>query len=121
MVSRWGTKRLPASAETAIHAMFLAELSRIVVDGEQYFRSAQDAARYVERNVLPFHKWWDFETFFSCSPKPLGFFDSRSQQYPQNTLSLFWASEAFRILYEITGTAAIGEQSLALTDYLCLF
>lgn len=121
MASRWGTKRLPASAETAIHAMFLAELSRIVVDGEQYFRAAQDAARYVERNVLPFHKWWDFETFFSCSPKPLDFFDSRSQQYPQNTLSLFWASEAFRILYEITGTAAIGEQSLALTDYLCLF
>jgi hypothetical protein len=110
MIDSWGVDRL-----------FLAELSRIVVDGERYFHAAQDAARFVERNVIPLHKWFDYETFFSCSPKPLDFFDSRTQQYPQNTLTIYWAAEAFRILYQITGTAAIGEQSVALTDYLCLY
>ena len=118
---RWGTERLPTSAESAAEVLFLAELSRTVPDGEQYLERALQGARFLERTVIPEHKWFDWETYFSCSPKPLDFYDSRSCQHPQNTMSLYWAAEAFRVLYEIVGTASIGEQALTLLDYLCLY
>jgi len=117
----WGTDRLPACAESATNALFLAELSRALPDGGRYLDAALRGARFLEEQVIPEHKWFDYETFFSCSPKPIDFYDSRTQQHPQNTLSLFWASECFRVLHEITGDRKHGDQAMSLVDYLCLY
>ena len=123
MVHEWGTARLASSAETATSALFLAELSRCV-DGslaEQFLDAAKRAAEFLSSEVIPRHKWLDFETFFSCSPKPLDFYDRRTHQHPQNTLSLYWAAEAFRVLAQITGGLGYREQAISLMDYLCLY
>jgi len=121
MVQHWGTKHLPTSAESAMDALFLAEMSRLVPNGRRYLDAAVRGATFLEEQVIPRHKWFDWETFFSCSPKPLDFYDGRTQQHPQNTMSLYWASECFRVLYEIIDIASHGEQAMSLMDYLCLY
>jgi hypothetical protein len=121
MIDKWDTRRLPASAEVAGSVLFLAELSRAVPDGKCYLDAAMRGERYLEREVIPEHRWFDYETFFSCSPKPIDFYDARSQQHPQNTMSLYWASEAFRVLADITDDKRLGDISGSLVDYLCLY
>ncbi len=117
----WDTKRLSSSAESAASVLFLAEFSRNVEDGDRYREAALAGATFLEQQVIPEHRWFDWETFFSCSPKAIGFYDERTMQHPQNAMSLFFAAEAFRVLYEITGTATIGEQAVSLMDYVCLY
>ncbi len=123
MVRHWGTDRPERSAASAASALFLAELSRCV-DGaraERYLSAARRGARFILEWAVPEHRWLDYETCFSCSPKPLDFYDRRSHQYPQNTLSLYWAAEAFRVLAEITREERDIEMAVSLTDYLCLY
>ncbi|HEX9655537.1 MAG TPA: hypothetical protein VGB89_01325, partial [Bacteroidota bacterium] len=65
---------LEENAETAGAALFLAELySR--TEKQRYLLAAEKAMDYIVRSILPENKWFDFETFFSCSRKPVGFFD----------------------------------------------
>ena len=73
------------------------------------------------RAIFPERKWFDYETFFSCSRKPLGFFDSYTQQNPQNTLSMQQAAEACYALYAITGKQHYKTHGVEIMDYLCLY
>jgi hypothetical protein len=64
------------------------------------------AATFLEREVVPAQRYYDFETFFSCSPKAclqrngviddLRMWDMHSMQAPQNTLCMQWSAEALR-------------------------
>lgn len=108
------------NAETAGAALFLAELySR--TGKEEYLLAAKKAMQYIFISILPEHKWYDFETFFSCSRKPVGFFDTYTQQHPQNTLSMFMAAEAWYTLYRLTSEARYKQTGTAILDYLCLY
>jgi hypothetical protein len=108
------------NAETAGAALFLAELYART-DQTKYLDASIRAMRYIFKEIVPEHKWFDFETFFSCSRKPVGFFDSYTQQHPQNTLSLFQAIEASHRLYQITDDRVYHEYGTALLDYLLLY
>lgn len=108
------------NAETAGAAFFLAEYYRRTGQ-RKYLSAAEQAMQYITTAILPEHKWFDYETFFSCSRKPLGFFDSYTGQHPQNTLSMHQAAEAFLSLYELTGKEEYKEQGIATMDYLCLY
>jgi len=108
------------NAETAGAALFLAELYDRTKE-KSYLESAQRAMEYVNREIVPERKWFDFETFFSCSRKPLDFYDAFTQQYPQNTLSMHQAAEASLSLYRITGEERYRRLGLHLIDYLCLY
>lgn len=77
--------------------------------------------QYIFTSILPQRKWFDHETFFSCSRKPLGFFDRYTQQNPQNTLSMHQAAEACYELFKLTGKQEYRERGLEIMDYLCLF
>ncbi|MCX6132241.1 MAG: hypothetical protein NTU47_00395 [Ignavibacteriales bacterium] len=108
------------NAETAGAALFLAEFySR--TKGTKYLRGAERAMQYMFKSVVPERKWFDFETFFSCSRKPLGFFDSYTQQNPQNTLSMHQAAEACYELFRLTGKTEYKDRGVAIVDYLCLY
>jgi hypothetical protein len=108
------------NAETAGAALFLAELHDRT--GETaYLEAAQRAMSYVEKEIVPERKWFDFETYFSCSRKPLDFYDPFTQQYPQNTLSMHQAAEASLSLHRITGEERYRKLGLQLIDYLCLY
>jgi hypothetical protein len=108
------------NAETAGAALFLAEYSRATHE-TAYREAAEKAMGYVFEMIMPEQKWFDFETFFSCSRKPLGFFDSFTGQNPQNTLSMHQAAEACLLLHASTGKEIYRERGIAILDYLCLY
>jgi hypothetical protein len=108
------------NAETAGAALFLAEYSRRTGDARA-LACAERCMRYVFTAILPQHKWFDFETFFSCSRKPLDFTDPYTLQYPQNTLSMHQAAEACHALNALTGKALYREAGEHILDYLCLY
>ncbi|MEI6808413.1 MAG: hypothetical protein WCN95_06800 [bacterium] len=111
---------LAESAMTAGSARFLAELSG-VTRNPKYLSAATSAAAFIEREVLPQHKWFDFETFYSCSPKVPGFFDGNTGQQPQNTLSMQSAADMFLCLHKLSGDPKYKELALGMVDYLCLY
>lgn len=108
------------NAETAGAALFLAEFYARTKES-RYLNGAELAMRYIFTSVVPQHKWFDFETFFSCSRKPIGFFDTYTQQNPQNTLSMHQAAEACYELYKLTGKKEYKDRGLEIMDYLCLY
>jgi hypothetical protein len=108
------------NAETAGSALFLGELYRVTRE-RSYLRAAELAMTYIDREVIPRHRWYDFEAFFSCSRKPVGFFDTFTQQHAQNTLSLHQAAEASLVLYRVTGEARHLARGEMLLDYLSLY
>lgn len=111
---------LKESATTAAPAMFLARLFRAQND-VAYLDSAMRACDFLAREVIPRQKWFDFETFFSCSKKRLGLFDEHTGTFPQNTMSMYWAAVAMGLVYQAT----LDEEYLALgrqvVDHLCLY
>ncbi len=94
--------RLLESASTAGPMMFMAMLASLDRD-EKWLHSAGRMADFITREVLPDHKWYDYETFYSCSKQRKDPRDPRTGVLPQNTMSKWWAAEGARILAEITG------------------
>jgi hypothetical protein len=108
------------NAETAGAALFLAELHARTQD-RKYLAAAEKAMSYIFTHIVPEHKWFDYETFFSCSRKEVGFFDTYTQSHPQNTLSLHQAVEACNRLFHLTGKNRYREYGESLLDYLLLY
>jgi hypothetical protein len=108
------------NAETAGAALFLAELYRRTKEG-RHLAGAERAFAYILREIVPRQKWFDFETFFSCSRKEVGFFDRFTGQYAQNTLSMHQAAEAALALYEVTGRRSYLDSGRELLEYLSLY
>jgi len=113
-------ERLLDSASTAGPMMFMALLA--LVDGdEQALASAKKMADFIEKEVLPEHKWYDYETFYSCSKQRTPPRDPRSGMLPQNTMSMLWATEGMRLLFELTGEARYLDFLLRCLDDLLFF
>lgn len=108
------------NAETAGAALFLSDYYKRTKKAE-YLRAAERAMDYIFTSIMPERKWFDFETFFSCSRKPIGFFDSFTQQHPQNTLSMHQAAEACYELYALTRNEVYRARGVQIMDYLCLY
>ncbi|SEP00170.1 hypothetical protein [Paenibacillus sp. OV219] len=107
------------SPETSMHIMLLTLLHGIEADA-RYIAAAEQAAEMVLRDVVQKGRWEDFETYWSCSRqwegKQHGVLDARSGLYNQCNFGMYWTAEAFKDLYEATGTARwldAGEQVLA--------
>jgi len=107
------------NAETAGSALFLAELYA-QTGQSQYLNGALAAMQYIEREIIPTLQWFDFETFYSCSPKPLDFYDWRTRQYLQNNLGKIQAPLAYLRLYQITGNQSLLDLGTRTLDYLLL-
>jgi hypothetical protein len=108
------------NAETAGAALFLARFY-VRTKEQKYLAGAEKAMGFIFTRILPENKWFDYETFFSCSRKPLGFFDSFTHQHPQNTLSMWMTAEACYELYHVTQKSQYKETGIAVMDYLCLY
>jgi hypothetical protein len=106
-------------AETGPVARFLLELYK--VDPKvQYLRAAEEGLAFLERNVIPDRKWYDFETFWSCTPR-LIYFDERTHQWPANDLALIHAVDAYLLAYQVTHESPFLNKGAALLDYLLLY
>lgn len=109
--------RLMESASTAAPMMFMAMLALEDKD-EQALTSARRMAGFIEREVLPEHKWFDYETFYSCSKQRRPPRCPRTEAFPQNTMSMWWAAEGARLLYAATGEDRFKELLLQCLDDL---
>jgi hypothetical protein len=114
------TDRLVHGAEATGAGMFLAFLGRETGEAK-YLAGARKVAAFTRREIMPRNKWFDYETFYSCSWKPEGYFDPVTDQEPQNTLSIHWAAEMFRQLYLADHKAQDLKDGEALMDYLNLY
>jgi hypothetical protein len=114
------TESLAGGAESAGCGMFLAFLGRQTGEAK-YLDAARKVAEYLRRDIMPRNKWFDYETFYSCSGKPETFYDSITDQNPQNNLSIQWAAELFRQLYLAGHKPADLKDGEALMDYLNLY
>lgn len=107
------------SPESSMHIMLLCLLNRIEAD-PRYIEASERAAEEVLRDVVQKGRWEDFETYWSCSReweyKRYGMLDARSGLYNQCNFGMYWTAEAFKDLYEATGSMQwldAGEQVLA--------
>jgi hypothetical protein len=106
-------------AETGPAALFLLELYS-ADRNPRYLEAALRALQFLEREVIPQRKWFDYETFFSCSPRTI-WFDEKTQQWPANDLALIPSVEAFLSAYRATGNTEFLTRGQALLDYLLLY
>jgi hypothetical protein len=105
--------------ETAPVVLFLLELYKAQPNSE-YLLAARKGLQFLEREVIPERKWYDFETFWSCSPRLIAF-DERTRQWPANNLALIHAVAAYLAAYQVTKEAQYLDKGQALLDYLLLY
>ncbi len=107
------------NAETAPSALFLIHLYRETGD-EKYLAAAKKGMDFTTREVLPRHRWFDYETFLSCSKKPFDFYDASTAQYPQNNLCMIQTAQSYLDLYQVTKEKEVLETGRQVLDYLLL-
>lgn len=121
---------LDHSAQTALPAWFIAELSMLDKDAKMA-DSARRGADFLTKEVVDQQYWYDFETFFSCSPKVCHQVNGKSDDEamrdphtlapPQNTLSMHWAAEALRSVTKLTGDQKYMPYALKSLDMMNLY
>ena len=107
-------------AETAGAALFLSRMYR-ATGKAAYLAAARKAAAFVERNAAGPGRWFDFETFLSCSRKPFDFRDPHTGCLPEGTLGLMQAAWAWLDLYRATKERRCLEAGRGILDRLCLY
>ncbi len=111
---------LRESPQTAAPGMFLARLGRVAGCNES-LAAARRAADFLIANVFQENKWWDFETFFSCSKKDFGMRDTGTGLHCMNNLCIFWTAELMRELAESTGKQKYLDYGLRAVDLLLMW
>jgi hypothetical protein len=104
---------LKECSQSAVSGLFLSELGDITGD-ERFQKGAARVGEFLEREVIPTGRYYDFETFISCSTKPADYKDTYTMVPPQNTLSMLWTAE----LLLRQGRIKTGRVAL---DTLCLY
>jgi len=107
------------NAETGGSALFLLELADMT-GAPAYLQAGRRALGFVEREVIPRQRWFDFETYFSCARKDFSFYDPRTAQYPQNNLSTMFAAMAYLQLYRVSKDPHDLDIGTRVLDYLLL-
>jgi hypothetical protein len=107
------------NAEGTASALFLATLGATTGD-QRYVAGAEKGMSFIEHEVLPRQRWFDYETYLSCARKGYDFFDSWTAQYPQNNLAEIQAPSAMLALYHLTKKAEYLESGTKMLDYLLL-
>ena len=126
---------LDRSAQSALPLWFLSEMAlkngtRESQTGPSLESAIRKGAMFLSEDVVDGQYWYDFETFFSCSPKQCfqrdGQFnhekmrDPYTLQAPQNTLCMHWAAEALMSASKVVHDPNLERQSLKAVDTMTL-
>lgn len=115
---------LDNSAETAMHAMFLLKYYNSN-KSEILLEAALKAIAFLNTDIIPYGRWEDFETYWSCSKewemKKPGVKDARSNIYNQNNFSIYWTVEAFKKAYIQTKDKQYLNSGIKVLDELSLY
>ena len=106
-------------AETGPVALFLLQLHKMDPQ-QQYLDAAKDALSFLESSVIPSREWYDYETFWSCSPRSIPF-DEITGQNHANNLALSQTVAAYLLAWRVTGDSHYLDTGEALLDYLLLY
>ncbi len=116
---------LDGSASEGLPVWFLAEMRLRGLIPDEMKKLVDEAIKkgldHIQTAVLPRQKFEDFELYFSCSRKPLDFYDKISEMYGQNTLSIQWCAEAFRSGYQLLKRQKDYDNALFCIDLLCMY
>ncbi|MEO6963937.1 MAG: hypothetical protein ABIY90_18355, partial [Puia sp.] len=89
---------LDHGAGSAMGAWFLEEMliRNAIPEKERapFMKAVKRCNGFLIKEVLPNQRFEDFESFFSCSQKPMHYYDSSTTMFSQNTLSMQWCAEA---------------------------
>ena len=108
------------SSQGAMASLFLCELHEIKPE-PALLKSILKACEFYIREIIPESRFHDFETFFSCSSKPLDFHDHRTGQHAQNNLSLFWIAHTLLKAHAFTQDKELLKWGLICLDRLSLY
>jgi len=108
------------SAESAAAVRFLA-LAAEETGEERWREAARAGGHFLRREVVEKDQWYDYEAFYSCSPKAPGWSDKRSGCLPQCTMAMYWTADAFLRLYRLEGDRAWLEWGRAALDRLLCY
>jgi hypothetical protein len=111
---------LRSSAETGAAASFIADLA-LETQRADFASGAIGAAEFLATDVIDAQCYQDFETFYSCSTKPLDFRDEFTGLYPMNTLAVFWTASVMLKAYKLTGDTRYLNLGCEVVDLLSLF
>ncbi len=113
---------LAQSAAAAAPAMLLARLHRLFPE-PKYAQAAERALRFIQREVLPEDKWFDYELLLSCAGRPTGQDGPEpfTRAYPANSLSMYWAAYACLDLHKADGNDDLLRLGREILDRLSLF
>lgn len=81
----------------------------------------EKGASHLKRAVIAQNRFEDFELYFSCSRKPIGFYDPVTRLYGQNTLAIQWCAGFLGRMYDLTGDPGHLKSGVYCTDLLCLY
>jgi len=130
---------LDRSAQSGLPAWFVgeyAEMKKASLSQDQKNEiqgMLTKCGEFLTQQVLPERLYYDFETFFSCSPKIClqkdgavdnqEMWDMRTMQAPQNTLSMQWCAEAIRHMHPFDPSAAKTDDDAAMPalDTMCMY
>lgn len=133
----WLTKDLKVvpildhSAQSALPTWFLAEMAKFPNTFLTFTGASTKGADFLIKNVVDQQHYYDFETFFSCSPKVCkqsgatlddpSMHDPHTLCPPQNTLSMQWTAEALRAVSVNTGEQKYMPYAISALDMMCLY
>jgi len=106
-------------AETGPVVLFLLELYAQDPDA-RWLAAAKRGLTFLEQDVIAQRQWYDFETFWSCSPRQPAL-DERSRQWPANDLALGQTVAAYLTAFRVTSDRTFLDQGERLLDYLLLY
>jgi len=104
------------------------ELSYFVNDKTflgELIKMAEKIADFISKEIIPQNKWFDFETFYSCTQYANAYKNKLKDPYtqilPQNNFSIYWTCEFFKELFKITNNSEYIEKGIFVLNYLTLF
>lgn len=106
-------------AETGPVALFLLELHS-QDSNPAWLAAARRGLHFLEAAVVPQRQWYDYETFWSCSPRE-AIIDDRTRQWPANNLALGQTVAACLAMHRVTGDRDWLARGRRLLDYLLLY
>lgn len=129
---------LDRSAQSGLPAWFLARYTASKLpsgaEREKLSDACGRAAKFLMTEVVPQARYYDFETFFSCSPKKClqrdqkiddrKMWDEHTMQPPQNTLSMQWTAEALGEIAKLNDAKPndpMVQAALQALDTMCLY
>lgn len=116
---------LDKSASGALPIWFLAEMLQRDMLAPELRQQVRDAVRRgaddLRTRLVPAQMFDDFELYFSCSKKPLTFYDEVTEMRGQNTLAMQWSAEALLLAHKVLGDRAYLRAGQFSLDLLSLY